>query len=75
MKKLVTLAVFDNVIEVRFNLLKDMLEKAEIPYLTNNENSRSVKPSLSMLATNVAIDVKVYEEDFEEAEKIWQSIL
>lgn len=75
MKKLVTVAVFDNVIDVKFNILKDMLEEAEIPYLTKNENARKVKPTLSMVATNVAIDVKVYEENLEEALKIWQSIL
>ena len=74
MKKLVTLAVFDNVIEVKFNILKDMLEEAEIPYLAKNENARKVKPALSMLATNVAIEVKVYEENLEEALKIWNSI-
>lgn len=74
MKKLVTLAVFDNVIEVKFNILKDMLEEAEIPYLTKNENARKVKPTLSMVATNIAIEVKVYEEDLEEALKIWHSI-
>jgi len=28
MKKLVTLAVFDNTFDVKFNLLKDMLEEA-----------------------------------------------
>ena len=74
MKKLHTLAVFDNVIEVKFNILKDMLEEAEIPYLTKNENARKVKPTLSMVATNVAIEVKVYEENLEEALKIWNSI-
>ncbi len=74
MKKLHTLAVFDNVIEVKFNILKDMLEEAEIPYLTKNENARIVKPTLSMVATNVAIEVKVYEENLEEALKIWNSI-
>lgn len=74
MKNLVTLAVFDNVYEVKFNLLKDMLEEAKIPYLAKNENSRAVKPALSMIATNVAIDIKVYENDIEEALKIWKSI-
>lgn len=74
MKKLHTLAIFDNVIEVKFNILKDMLEEAEIPYLTKNENTRTVKPTLSMVASNVAIEVKVYEEDLEEALKIWNSI-
>lgn len=40
MKKLVTLAVFDSVLDIRYNLLKDMLEEAGIHCLTNNENLR-----------------------------------
>lgn len=74
MKKLVTLAVFDNVIDVKFNLLKDMLEEAGIPYLTGNEQARTVKPLPFVSPANIAIDIKVYEEDAEEALKIYQSI-
>ena len=74
MKKLVTLAVFDNVIDVKFNLLKDMLDEAGIPYLTGNEKARTVKPLPFVSPANIAIDIKVYEEDAEEAQKIYQSI-
>ena len=74
MKKLVTLAVFDNVIDVKFNLLKDMLDEAGIPYLTGNEKARTVKPLPFVSPANIAIDIKVYEEDAEEALKIYQSI-
>ncbi len=48
---------------MKFNLLKDMLDAAGIAYLTNNENSRAVKPALSMMPSNIAIDILVYEED------------
>ena len=74
MKRLITLAEFDNVFDVRFNLLKDMLEEAGIEYLTSNENSRAVKPALSSIPTNISIEIKVYEENLEEAVKIMGSI-
>lgn len=74
MKKLVTLAVFDNTFDVKFNLLKDMLEEAGIAYLTGNENTRAVKPLPFVSPANIAIDIKVYEEDAEDALKIYQSI-
>ena len=74
MKKLITIAVFDNVFEVKYNLLKDMLEEAGIAYFSGNENSRIIKPALFMTPTNVSLEIKVYEEDMEEAMKILQSI-
>lgn len=74
MEKLITLAVFDNVYDVKFNLLKDMLEEAGIPYLSTNENSRAVKPMPFRNPVNVAIDIKVYEKDAEAALEIFNSI-
>ena len=74
MNKLVTLAVFDNVFDVRYNLLKDMLDEAGIGYITNNEYNRTVKPVLYPAPTNVSIDIKVYEDRLEEALEILRSI-
>jgi hypothetical protein len=74
MKKLITLAVFDNVVDVKFNLLKDMLDQAGISYLTGNENARAVKPLPFVSPANIAIDIKVFEEDAEEALKLYKSI-
>jgi hypothetical protein len=74
MKKMIELALFDSVIDVRFNLLRDMLEQAGIDYLTTNEKSRTVKPLLSRGAGNIAIGIKVYEEDLEAAQQILESI-
>jgi hypothetical protein len=60
--------------DIKFNLLQNMLDEAGIPYLTNNENSRAVKPGLSMMPSNVAIDILVYEENLESAVQILESI-
>lgn len=74
MKSLITLAVFDNVFDVKFNLLKSMLEQAGIAYLASNENARAIKPMPFKNPVNVAIDIKVNEEDAEEALEIYRSI-
>ena len=75
MKKLVTLAIFDNSFDIKFNLLKDMLDEAGISYLTTNENTRTVKPVMFMAAANVSIEIKIYEKDMKEALNILNSIL
>jgi len=74
MKKLITLAVFDNSFDVKYNLLKDMLDEADIYYITNNENTRAIKPALFITPSNTSIDIKVYEKDLDEAVKIMVSI-
>lgn len=74
MNRLVKLVSFDSVMDIKLNLLKDMLDEARIPYLSNNENYRAVKPGLSMMPSNMLIDVLVYEEDLDEAVRILQSI-
>lgn len=74
MNKLITLAVFDNIFDVKYNLLKSMLDEAGISYITNNENTRTVKPVMAMTASNISIDIKVYKENLEEALEILNSI-
>ena len=74
MSKLITLAEFDNIFDVKFNLLKDMLEEAGIEYLTSNENSRGIKPALSTIPTNISIEIKVFEEHLDQAVQIMKSI-
>ncbi|MGD2034946.1 MAG: DUF2007 domain-containing protein [Bacteroidales bacterium] len=75
MEKLITLSVFDNIYDVKFNLLKDMLDQAGISYFTYNLNVRTVKPLLWMAPANISIDLKVYEKDLSEAQQILKSIL
>jgi len=74
MSNLASLAVFDTIFDIKFNLLKSMLDEAGIWYITSNENARSVKPPLSMIPTNVTIEIKVQKENFEEAVEILKSI-
>ena len=74
MDRLVTLAVFDNIFDVRYNLLKDMLDQAGIGYVTTNEKLRTVKPAIFMIPANVAIGIKVDAEKLDEAMEILNSI-
>jgi len=75
MSKLITLAIFDNAFDIRFNLLKGLLDEAGIPYVTTNENYRTVKSVPFMTAANVSIDIKVNETDLEEAMNLYRSIV
>jgi hypothetical protein len=74
MSKMVTLAVFTNSFDVKYMLLKGMLEEAGIGYVSVNENARSVKPMPFTTPSNLSIEIKVDEENMEEAVKILQSI-
>ena len=51
-----------------------MLDEAGIGYITTNENARTVKPMPYMVPTNVSIEIRVYEENLDEAIKILRSI-
>lgn len=75
MSKLITLAVFDNSFDVKYNLLKDMLDEAGIDYITNNEYARIVKPMPYTTPADVAIAIQVFEDKLDEAMTIWKSIL
>ena len=75
MSKLITLAIFDNAFDVKFNLLKGLLEEAGIPFVTTNENYRTVKSVPFMTPANVSIDLKVDESDAEEALALYRSII
>ena len=74
MKNLVTVAEFNNSFDVKFNLFKDMLEKAEINYIVINENSRNIEGAFAVTPSNISIEIKVYEENIEQALEILNSI-
>ena len=73
MEKLITIAEFDNTYDVKYSLLIDMLEQAEIPYIKSNENARSVEIFIAS-PSNMAIEIKVYESYLEQSLQIVRSI-
>jgi len=74
MNRLITIAEFDNIYDVKFSLLKDMLDQAKIPYITTNENARSVELFV-VSPSNMSIEIKVYEDKLEEVKEIIDSII
>lgn len=73
MNPLVTLAQFNNVAEIRFGLLKELLEQSGIDDLVINENARIVEPLL-LSPSNLSIEIKVFENDWAQAVEILKSI-
>lgn len=71
--RLVTLAVFDSSFDVKFCLLKEMLEEAGIDFIVGNELTRASKP-MGFMPSNLEIDIKNYEENYQEATEILNSI-
>lgn len=74
MGSLVTISTFLNSFDIRYNLFKDMLEEAGIGYIVVNENRRIAGGALVVSPDNVAIEIKVDEENVAKAFEILQSI-
>ena len=74
MSRLVTISTFLNSFDIRYNLFKDMLEEAGIGYIVVNENRRIAGGALVVSPDNMAIEIKVDEENEAKALEILQSI-
>jgi|PlaIllAssembly_1097288.scaffolds.fasta_scaffold3083507_2 hypothetical protein len=74
MSKLVTITTFLNSFDIQYNLFKDMLDDAGIGYIVVNENRRIAGGALVVSPTNVAIEIKVDEENAARAAEILKSI-
>ena len=74
MEKLITIAEFSNTYDVKYNLLIDMLEQSDIPYILSNQNARTVEFYV-LTPSNMSIEVKVYKDRLNEAMEIVKSIL
>lgn len=73
MKRLVTIAEFPTSYDIKYSLLKDMLEQAKIPFIEVNANMRGLE-QFPLGPSNISIEIKVYEEYLEEVAMIIQSI-
>lgn len=75
MGRLVTIATFLNSFDIQYNLFKDMLDEAGIGYIVVNENRRIAGGALVVSPTNVAIEIKVDEDNAQRAAEILESII
>ena len=74
MKNLITLTVFNHSWDVKLTLLKSLLKESGIEFFIINENARTVEPLPFITPTNLAIEIKVFEENLKEAQAILKSI-
>jgi len=71
---MVTLEVFNSSLDIRLLILKDMLEESGIGYITTNEVKSRGRPLQISAPDNMAIELRVYEENLEKAREILASI-
>nr|WP_319273096.1 DUF2007 domain-containing protein [uncultured Draconibacterium sp.] len=74
MGKTITVATFTSNFEVKYMLFKEMLEEAGIEYMLVNEITSTVDGIFRGSPTNIGIEIRVMEENFEEAIEIYNSI-
>ncbi len=74
MSKAVTVATFTSNFDMKYMLFKEMLDEAGIKFMLVNEITSTVDGTFSGSPTNIGIEIRVMEEEFEEAMEIYNSI-
>jgi hypothetical protein len=74
MNRPVTIATFTSNFEMKYLLFKEMLEEAGIKYIAVNEITSTVDGVFAGSPTNMGIEIRVLEENAEEALEIYNSI-
>jgi len=75
MNKAVTIASFTSNFDMKYILLKEMLEEAEIEYVLVNEITSTIDGTFAGSPSNMGIEIRVLEENAEEALEIYNSII
>ena len=70
----VTIATFTSNFDMKYILFREMLEEAGIRYMLVNEITSTVDGIYRGSPTNIGIELRVMEEDAEEALEIYKSI-
>lgn len=74
MSKALTVATFTTNFDMRYMLFREMLEEAKIEYMVVNEITSTIDGTFAGSPSNIGIEIRVMEEDLEEATKILESI-
>jgi hypothetical protein len=74
MNRPVTIATFTSNFEMKYLLFKEMLDEAGIKYMAVNEITSTVDGVYAGSPTNMGIEIRVLEENAEEALEIYNSI-
>jgi hypothetical protein len=70
----VTIAIFTSNFDMKYLLFKEMLEEAGIEYMLVNEITSTVDGIYKGSPSNIGIELRVMEENVEEAMEILNSI-
>jgi hypothetical protein len=74
MNKPVTIASFSSNFDMKYILFKEMLDEAGIDYILVNEITSTVDGIFAGSPSNIGIEIRVLEENAEEAVEIYNSI-
>ncbi|MCE4565690.1 DUF2007 domain-containing protein [Maribellus sp. CM-23] len=74
MNKPVTVAIFTSNFDMKYILFKEMLDEAGIEYMLVNEITSTIDGIYKGSPSNIGIELRVMEENFEEALEILNSI-
>ena len=74
MNNAVTIATFTSNFDMKYHLFKEMLEEAGIEYVLVNEITSTIDGTFAGSPTNMGIEIRVLEENADEAFEIYNSI-
>lgn len=74
MNKVTTIAIFTSNFDMKYLLFKEMLQEAGIEYMLVNEITSTIDGTFKGSPTNIGIEIRVLEENAEEALNILDSI-
>lgn len=74
MNNSVTVATFTSNFDMKFLLFREMLDEAGIKFVVVNEITSTVDGIFAGSPTNMGIEIRVLEENLEEAIQIFDSI-
>jgi hypothetical protein len=74
MNRPITVASFTSNFDMKYILFKEMLEEAGIQYMLVNEITSTIDGTFAGSPSNIGIEIRVLEENFDEAIEIYNSI-
>ena len=74
MNKAVTIASFTSNFDMKYIIFREMLEEAGIKYMLVNEITSTIDGTFAGSPSNIGIEIRVMEENAEEAVEIFNSI-
>ena len=74
MNKAITVATFTSNFDMKYMLFREMLEEAGIEYMVVNEITSTIDGTFAGSPSNMGIEIRVLEENVDEANEIFNSI-